>query len=79
MSSEDDFKAMAVAVYEKFGDDQDLDLKAFAHIEDQIQRPLLPIEKATIRYFLDQTKSGQKAIANQEQKRYDPDKMKDWV
>ena len=70
---------MAIAVYEKYGDDQDLDLKAFAHIEDRVGRPLLPIEKATIRYFLDQTKSGQKAITSHHSKKYDEDQAKKWV
>jgi len=53
--TEEDFKAMAMAVKEKFGDEQDLDLKVFAHIEDKIGRELKQIEKATIRHYLDQS------------------------
>ena len=78
MTGDEDFKAMAMAVHEKYGDDQDLDLKAFAHIEDQIGRELKQIEKATIRYYLDQSKSGRVAMSSQEQGKYDPDQLGKW-
>ncbi len=72
--SEEDFKAMAMAVKEQFGDDQDLDLKAFAHIEDKIGRKLKPIEKASIRHYLDQPESSRDYLKAQHN--FNPDKWK---
>lgn len=72
--SEEDFKAMAMAVKKQFGDDQDLDLKTFAHIEDKIGRKLKPIEKANIRHYLDQSESSRDYL--KAQRNFNPDEWK---